>query len=159
MSDDKEKSFEEKLMETPTFVDEDDLEELGFNNGFHPSNPNRHPENWGIDEEGNHVPGTGYMVISAKRCQAEEIFGRRCIGVEGHEGSHWVYDDMGAYHQWWDKPCKEEPPLNVAASTSPDGAKGYVRPSERYEETHIAHTRWEPIDDGHPHVSEQLEEE
>ena len=59
----------------------------------------------------------------------------------GHFGSHWRYDELGAYCQWW-TPRQHGRPKGVASSMSPDGSKDYVRPLAREKDTHVGRTRW-----------------
>ena len=104
----------------------------------HPS----HGEAWALDEKGNRIPGTGRRLIYAKRCSGQ-FLGKQCIGVKGHEGHHWRYDDLGHYW-WWKDKCRSK--FDIAGGQTPDGHEDYVRPSERHSATHVACGRSEPID-------------
>lgn len=101
-------------------------------------------ETWAIDEDGTEIPGTGMRVVNAPQCPSHDMFGGRCIGVNGHGGSHWSYDSFGRYCQWWDGPLN---PHDVASSQTPDDHDSYVRPKDRYPDTYVARTQWVPIED------------
>lgn len=99
-------------------------------------------ETWALDENGNDVPGTGRRYLPADRCKSERL-GLRCVGVDGHDGRHWRYDELGWY-SWWRNDATDEPD-EIAGGRTPPGHARYVHPSDRFAETHVAHGRCEAI--------------
>lgn len=103
---------------------------------------------WALDKNGKEIPGSGRRCIPAKRCKSKDIFTGRCIGVEGHKHEwHFCYDSIGRLCRWRDH-CEDS--FSVASSQTPDGHKSYKRPSEMYEDTYLAHTRWVQIEEDLP---------
>jgi len=107
-------------------------------------------ETWAIDENGNEIPGTGYKIISAKRCPEHNVLSpHQCVGVEGHSGDHWCYDALGSYCWWINRiEIPEVKPTDAVSGKTPYGHTSYVFPADREKDTYLAHTKYEKIEDG-----------
>lgn len=103
-------------------------------------------EVWAVDQFGDVIPGTGRRCIHAKRCKESSAGGHLCIGVMGHLGVHWHYDELGWYN-WWIEDNPDSDPMDIAAGITPCGHKNYIAPDVRYEDTYNAHAQWIDIEE------------
>jgi hypothetical protein len=95
-----------------------------------------------IDDKGIPIPGTTYRLIKARRCTSKHL-SHHCIGVNGHSGLHWCYNENGWYISWkGSRKIGRGGKFGIAASHCPYGHESYVKPEQRHDENHLHHSRW-----------------
>lgn len=96
-------------------------------------------ETWALDDEGNHIPGTGMRWVGPERCEEEWIFGGQCVGEKGHEGPCWFYGETGSYNHWGDSE-------KLSGIIPPDHDE-YPNPVDMQDQTYMGLGGWEYIEE------------